>query len=292
MTQIAANGITLEYDMFGATGAEPVLLISGLGVQMTRWTVPFCTMLAAEGFRVIRFDNRDAGLSTRLDGVPVPDLGAFARGERPAVPYTLHDMAADALGLLDALGIGRAHVAGRSMGGMIAQILAARHPGRVLSLTTIMSSTGNPALPASPAAMAVLMRPAPDPARDRDGYLDHGVAVARALASPGSPFDEAAQRAQALAELQRAYNPAGFGRQIAAIAATGDLRPLLKDVAAPTLVIHGAGDPLIPPACGRDIAANIAGARLTMIDGMGHDLPHAVYPAVIEAFTRAAGRPR
>lgn len=275
--------IHIAHDIAGAPDAEPLLLISGLGVQMIRWTDDFCMALAGHGFRVIRFDNRDAGLSTHLAGAPVPDMAALMRGQVDQVPYTLHDMADDALGLLDRLGIGRAHVAGRSMGGMIAQILAARYPDRVASLTAIMSSTGNPALPPpAPQAMAALTRPAPDPRVDRDGYLDHAVAAARAIASPGFPFDPAAHRALALAELGRGYNPAGFGRQIAAIAATGDLRPLSRTIAAPTLVIHGSDDPLIPPACGRDIAATIPGARLMLVDGMGHDLPPGLYQAVAE----------
>ncbi len=288
--------IHIAHDITGPIDGAPLLLIAGLGVQMIRWTDEFCGRLAAMGFRVIRCDNRDAGRSTPLAGAPVPAMADLARGRFGAVPYTLHDMAADALGLLDRLGIGRAHVAGRSMGGMIAQILAARHPDRVASLTAIMSSTGNPALPPpTPQAMAALTRPGPDPRVDRDGYLDHAVAAARAIASPGFPFDPAAHRALALAELERGYNPAGFGRQIAAIAATGDLRPLSRTIAAPTLVIHGSDDPLVPPACGRDIAATIPGARLMLVDGMGHDLPPALYPAVagaIAELTRAGGRPR
>lgn len=290
------KAIHIAHDITGPADGEPLLLIAGLGVQMIRWTDEFCALLAGRGFRVIRCDNRDAGRSTRLDGAPVPAMADLARGQFGDVAYTLHDMAADALGLLDRLGIARAHVAGRSMGGMIAQILAARHPDRVASLTAIMSSTGNPALPPpAPQAMAALTRPAPDPRVDRDGYLDHAVAAARAIASPGFPFDPAAHRALALAELGRGYNPVGFGRQIAAIAATGDLRPLSRTITAPTLIIHGADDPLIPPACGRDIAATIPGARLMVIDGMGHDLPPALYPAVavaIAELTRAGGRPR
>ncbi len=282
------SDITIFHDSFGPADGDPLLLISGLGVQMIRWTDPFCARLAGRGFRVIRCDNRDAGLSTHLDDAPVPDMAALMRGQVDAVPYTLHDMAADAVGLLDRLGIERAHVAGRSMGGMIAQILAAKHPRRIASLTAIMSSTGNPALPPpAPAAMAMLTRPAPDPRRDRDGFLDHATAVAQAIGS--RPFDAGAARAQAEAELDRAYNPAGFGRQIAAIAATGDLRPLIRTIAAPTLVVHGADDPLVPPDCGRDIVANIPGARLMLIDGMGHDLPPAVHRIVADAIAGREG---
>lgn len=284
MPQLHANGLTLDYDSIG--DGEPILLIAGLGVPMIRWAVPFCELLAVQGFRVIRFDNRDVGLSTHLHGAPVPDFAALAeavaRGERPAVAYTLDDMAVDTVGLLDALGIDRAHLVGRSMGGMIAQLVAATHPHRVLSLAAIMSSTGNPALPqAAPQVMAALARPAPDPAADEAGFLDHSVAFARLIASP--PFDEAVHRAQALAEARRAYDPAGFARQIAAIAATGDLRPRLAGITAPTLVVHGADDPLVPPAAGRDIAATVPGAELTIIDGMGHDLPPALHGPVADA---------
>lgn len=288
MPRIQANGIAIAHDCFGPAEAEPILVISGLGVQMIRWTVPFCALLAERGFRVIRFDNRDAGLSSRFDGAPVPNLAmvadAVAHGRRPDVPYTLHDMAADAVGLLDALGIARAHLVGRSMGGMVAQLIAARYPDRALSLTAIMSSTGNPALPPPmPAVMALLIRPAPDPEDDEAGFLAHSLALARAIAGPAHPFDARAHREQTLAELRRAHNPNGFGRQIAAIAATGDLRPDLKAVAVPTLVIHGADDPLVPPACGRDIARNIPGARLMIVDGMGHALPPELYGTVVDA---------
>ncbi len=292
MSYAMINGITIAYDCIGTSTGEPLLLASGLGVQMIRWKDDFCALLAAQGFRVIRFDNRDAGLSTHLDDAPPPDMAALMAGQRIAVPYTLYDMANDALGLLDHLGIARAHVAGRSMGGMIAQILAAVHPGRIASLTSIMSSTGNPELPPGQAGMAALMRPPPDPRLDRPGYFDHAVAVARAIGSRAPLFDEAAARAQAKAELDRAYNPGGFARQIAAIAAAGDRRPLLRTITAPTLVIHGTDDPLVPPECGRDTAANIPGARLMLIDGMGHDLPPALHQPVAAAITRAAGHPR
>ncbi|WP_343715932.1 alpha/beta fold hydrolase [Inquilinus sp.] len=286
MPQVRANGLTLEYDSVGEGPA--ILLVSGLGVPMTRWAEPFCERLAGQGFRVIRFDNRDVGLSTHLHGAPVPDFAALAaavaRGERPAVPYTLDDMAADTVGLFDALGIERAHLAGRSMGGMIAQLVAAGHPHRVLSLAAIMSSTGNPALPqAAPTVMAALARPAPDPAADEAGFLAHSAAFARLIAGPGFPFDEAAHRAQALAEARQSRDPAGFARQIAAIAATGDLRPRLARITAPTLVVHGADDPLVPPAAGRDIAANIPGTELMIIDGMGHDLPPPLHGPVADA---------
>jgi pimeloyl-ACP methyl ester carboxylesterase len=295
MPSARANGITIEYDSFGLEGCESILLISGLGMQMIRWAVSFCELLAEQGYRVIRFDNRDAGLSTHFTDSPTPDFAAIARavaqGQRPAVPYTLHDMAEDLIGLLDALSIDRAHLVGRSMGGMIAQLVASEHPHRTLSLTSIMSSTGNPDMPsATSEVMAMLTQPAPHPSKDETGFLAHSVAFARMISSPGYPFDEAIQRGRILAEVRRAYNPAGFGRQIAAIAATGDLRARLATIAIPTLVVHGSDDPLIPVACGKDTAANIKGADLMIIEGMGHDLPPALYETVAAAIVRNTRR--
>jgi pimeloyl-ACP methyl ester carboxylesterase len=295
MPKAHVNGIIIEHDSFGSEDAEPMLLISGLGVQMTRWTAPFCQLLAAQRFHVIRFDNRDVGLSTHFADTPAPDLaavtGALARGERPGVPYTLDDMADDAVGLLKALGIEQAHIVGRSMGGMIAQIVASDHPERALTLTSIMSTSGNPGLPpSSPEAMAVLMQRAPHPSQDEKGFLDHSVRAARILGSPGFPFDEVAQRAQALSEAKRAYDPAGFGRQIAAIIATGDRRARLNTIAVPTLVLHGAADPLVPLAGGEDTAANITGAELRVIEGMGHEIPPGLYESLALAIADNARR--
>jgi pimeloyl-ACP methyl ester carboxylesterase len=208
-------------------------------------------------------------------------------GERPAVPYALEDLAADAISLLDYLSIDRAHVVGRSMGGMIAQIMASEYPDRVLSLTSIMSSTGNPALPqAAPDAMAMMMRPAPNPAADEAGFLEHRIAFARRIAGTGQPFDEDAHRLLILEETRRAYDPAGAARQIAAIAAGGDRRARLANIGVPTLVIHGAEDPLFPPACGKDTADSIPGADLLVIEGMGHDLPPELYGTLIKAIDR------
>ena len=297
MPKTEANGVAIEYDSFGSEDAEPVLLIAGLGAQMIGWTAPFCETLAAKGFRVIRFDNRDVGLSTHFSDAPVPVLAAVAaaraRGERPDVPYTLYDMADDAVGLLDALGIERAHIVGRSMGGMIAQLVASEHPQRTLTLTSIISTSGNPGLPPStPEAMAVLTQRPPDPSQDEAGFLDHTVRAARVLASPGFPFDEAAQRAQALAAAKRAYDPAGFGRQFAAIVATGDRRARLNAIAAPTLVAHGDADPLIPLAGGEDTAANIPGAELRVLEGMGHEIPPGLYQTLAEVIAGNAGRAR
>lgn len=288
-----ANGIQLAYESFGDEGDEAILLIAGLGTQMIRWPVPFCAMLAGRGYRVIRFDNRDTGLSTHFRECASPNFvelaDALMAGRRPDVPYTLDDMAADAIGLLDFLSIARAHVVGRSMGGMIAQILASEYPGRVLSLTSIMSSTGNPALPqAAPDVMAMMMRPAPDPVSDEAGYIEQAVSFAGRIAGTSPAFDTEAHRRLIREENQRAYVPGGTGRQIAAMAVAGDRRARLATIASPTLVIHGSDDPLILPACGRDTAASIPKAELMTIDGMGHDLPAALFGTVIEAIDRTA----
>jgi pimeloyl-ACP methyl ester carboxylesterase len=200
-------------------------------------------------------------------------------------------MANDAVGLLDALRIERAHLVGRSMGGMIGQLLASAHPERVLSLVSIMSSTGNRALPqASPAVMAAMTSPAPDPLTDEQAYVAHCVAFARLVAGRGYPFDESAQRDQALAEVRRAYNPAGFWRHVAAIAASGDLRPRLGNIIAPTLVLHGADDPLVPPEAGKDTADNIKGAELRIVEGMGHALPPGLLRFAASAIAQNARR--
>jgi pimeloyl-ACP methyl ester carboxylesterase len=293
MNIVKANGVELAFDSFGKESDEAILLIAGLGTQMIRWTVPFCERLAARGYRVIRFDNRDVGCSTHFSQWAPPDFGALAAalmaGQRPDVPYTLHDMAEDAIGLLDALSIAQANVVGRSMGGMIAQIMASEHSEQVLSLTSIMSSTGNPALPqAAPDVMAMMTRPAPDPISDQAGFLSHGLAFARRIAGTGYPFDEEAHRALVLEEVQRAYDPGGTGRQIAAMAITGDRRSRLATITIPTLVVHGADDPLILPACGRDTASSIPGAEFMLFDGMGHDLPPALYGMVVEAIHQMA----
>ncbi len=289
------NGISLAWESFGSVADEAMLLISGLGTQMTRWTDDFCRLIAAEGYCVVRFDNRDVGLSTHLIDEGPPDFAALAAsvqaGRAPEVPYTLADMAADAIGLLGALGIRRAHIVGRSMGGMIAQLVAASSDDCTASLTTIMSSTGNPALPAAdPDIMALLTSPSPDPARDEAAFIEHGLAFARRIGSPGYPLDLAAFRTQLLADARRAHDPGGVARQIGAIAATGDLRPLLGQIRVPTLAIHGTDDPLIPSAGSEDIARNVAGADLMLIEGMGHDLPPGLHATLVEAIVRNARR--
>ncbi|WP_206244816.1 alpha/beta fold hydrolase [Novosphingobium terrae] len=284
--------LALAYDSFGDSDAPALLLIAGLGTQMIRWTEPFCNTLAACGLHVIRFDNRDSGLSTHSDA-PAPDVAAMMAGRPISLPYRLTDMAQDAIGLLDALGIAQAHVVGRSMGGMIAQIIASLWPQRVLSLTSIMASSGNPALPPpAPEVMAMLMGPSPDPRQDEAGFLAHRLAFARKIASPTLPFDETGHRALALAELHRGWQPGATTRQMAAIAMDGDRRPRLAAITAPALVIHGSADPLFPLPHGQDTAGAIPHARFMPLEGMGHDLPPPFHAAVIEAITQTCRQTR
>jgi pimeloyl-ACP methyl ester carboxylesterase len=291
MPRARANGIELAYETFGAKGAPPLLLVMGLGSQMLLWPEEFCEALAGRGFCVIRFDNRDVGLSSRIDEAGMPDVGAIVAAlmqGRPvtSAPYLLSDMADDTAGLLGALGLPGAHVVGASMGGMIAQTLAIRHPGRVRSLTSIMSTTGDPALPpARPEAMAVLMTPAPT---GREAYLEYSVHVWRTIGSPGFPFDEKGVRQTAERVFERGIHPAGVARQLVAILASGSRKKALAGVRAPTLVIHGAADPLIPVEGGRDTAASVPGAELLVIEGMGHDLPRGAWPRLLDAISRHA----
>ena len=293
MPKVPANGIEIEYETFGPEGGEPLLLIMGLGQQLTRWPVSLIDSLVGEGFRVIRFDNRDIGLSTWFDDVATPDLptvfGALVGGKDPGAPYLLGDMADDAAGLLDALGVARAHVAGVSMGGMIGQTLAARHPEKVLSLVSVMSTTGNPALPpATPEAQAVLFsRPA---ATDLESLTEHALKTQVAIQSPAWPVNPETERPLLRAGIQRAYRPMGVLRQMIAVIASGDRREALKTITAPTVVLHGADDPLVPVDGGKDTAATIPGAELRIVDGMGHDLPESVRGAFVDAVKTAAAR--
>lgn len=294
MAQIKANGIALEYEIVG-DGAETILLIMGLGAQMTRWPVAFRQMLAERGYRVISFDNRDIGLSEKFEAAGLPDIpsiiGALMAGQEPKVAYTLTEMAADAVGLMDALAIERAHIVGASMGGMIAQLVAADYPDRTLSLTSIMSTTGARDLPpAKPEAMAVLNERGPDPMTDLEGFLDHSVRSARTIGSPGYPFDETVQRERSLADFKRSFYPAGFARQYAGVVASPDRRAKLAGVRAPTVVVHGEVDPLVPVDGGHDTAKHVPGAELRIIPGMGHDFPPALYETIVEAIVAAASR--
>jgi len=295
MTQARINGIAIEYEIEGAEQGDPLLLIMGLGAQMTRWPPELRHKLVDKGFRVIRFDNRDVGLSQKFKGAPqIADVvGALNRGAKPDIPYTLDDMAADAIGVLDHLGIKRAHIVGASMGGMIAQLMVADNPERARSLTIIFSSTGNPALPpATPEAMAVITTRAPDPNAQLDAYLDQMVKNARTIASPGYAFDEQGVREPARIDVKRCYEPLGVARQMAAVVASGDRRAKIKAISTPTVVLHGDADPLVPLEGGRDIAAAIADAELRVVPGMGHDIPAALYDVVVDAIARAAERSR
>ena len=272
------GGITLCYEDVGSADAPPLLMVAGIGQQMIAWRDERVGDLAARGLRVIRFDNRDAGLSTHLDRMP--NLSRIFAGDRCSAPYTLTDMASDAARLLDVLGIGSAHVLGVSMGGMVAQMLAADHPERVRSLTSIMSTTGERAVSeATPEAQAVLLGPRPTSA---DEAGERAVASARVIGSPGL-LDEAWLRDLGRRAYERAYDPAGFARQLAAIWASGDRTAAVRSIRAPTLVIHGALDPLIPVAGGRATAAAIDGAELLVLDEMGHDLPPALWPRIADA---------
>ncbi|MBX3024384.1 alpha/beta hydrolase [bacterium] len=292
MPIVDSNGIRLAYQEFGDPRATPMLLIMGLGAQMILWRDDFCETLAGRGYRVIRFDNRDVGESTWMDDLGMPDvlgvLGAIAARQPVQAPYLLRDMAADAAGLLAALAIDSAHVVGASMGGMIAQTLALDAPARVRSLTSIMSSTGNPDLPQPrPDAMAVLLTPPP---ADREGAIARGVEVFRTIGSPGFPFDEPEIRRLAALSYDRGFNPVGTARQLVAILASGSRVERLRELRRPTLVIHGTDDPLVPFAAGQDTASAVPGARLLAIEGMGHDMPRPVWPRMIDAICELAER--
>lgn len=283
MPRARANGIEIEYETDGAPGDRPLLLVRGLGTQLIQWHPGFRRQLAQAGHYLVVFDNRDVGRSTHFSAAGTPDLaaviGALRAGEPPPVPYRLDDMADDVVGLMDALGIERAHVAGISMGGMITQHVACRHPDRVLGISSIMSSTGNPALPtARPEVIEQLMKPAPP---ERAAYVDHFVAGARVFGSPGFPTPEAELRELGGRCFDRAFDPAGVARQLAAVQAAGDRREALRKLSTPTLVIHGRDDPLLPMECGVDTAENIPGAALELIDGMGHDVPEPLFERLV-----------
>jgi pimeloyl-ACP methyl ester carboxylesterase len=278
------NGVELCHETFGDTGGRPLLLVMGLGAPMIWWDEEFCESLVAQGFYVIRFDNRDAGRSSRMHGRANLAQAYLLR----SAPYSLADMAADAVGLLDALGIPAAHVAGASMGGMIAQTLAFRYPSRVLSLTSIMSSTGGRLVGRpSPKAMSMLLGARP---QDRAEYVELAVRTFRLIGSPGYPFDEARMRERAERTFDRGVHPGGTVRQLAAIMADRDRAPRLRKVRVPALVVHGSRDPLVHVSGGRATARAIPGADLDIVPGMGHDLPRAVWPRVVAGITRVADR--
>lgn len=274
------NGIEIAYETFGTKGDVPVLMIMGLSSQMILWEDAFCLMLAGKGFHVVRFDNRDVGLSTKLSSMGMPHIQALLMGKLTPVPYTLLDMAKDSIGLLDALGVERAHVIGASMGGMIGQEMAISYPGRIRSLTSIMSTTGNPLLPPpSKEALEILFRPIPTAA---EPYVDYFRAVWRILSGKSYPIDDATATRLGEETFRRGVEPAGNARQLAAILASGSRKEKLASVKSPSLVIHGTEDPLVPLACGIDTAESISGARLKILDGMGHFLPKELWKDIID----------
>jgi pimeloyl-ACP methyl ester carboxylesterase len=281
MTSIAANGIDIEYDASGNPSDPPLLLVMGLGAQLIAWDDEFVRELVSRGFYVIRFDNRDQGLSTGFDEAGVPDVAAaLTTGRLPEPVYLLSDMADDAAGLLDALGIPRAHVCGASMGGMIAQSLVIHNPAKVLTLVSIMSTTGDPSVGTPhPEALAVLMQPAQT---DRDAVIESAVKAWAVIGSPGFRRDDERVRAAAAAAFDRAFHPEGTARQLVAIVSSPDRTAALGAVTCPTLVVHGEADPLVDPSGGRATADAIPGAELWTIPGMGHDLPPELFAPVAD----------
>lgn len=288
MSGVIANGIHLEYETFGNPSGRPLLLIIGLGAQMIHWDDDLCQDLAERGHYVIRYDNRDVGLSAKFEEAGVPDLmetfGKLMQGEKIKPPYTLQDMADDALGLLDAIGIRKAHICGMSMGGMIAQTFAIRHPSRVRSLISIYSTTGNPEVPQpKPEVTGLLIAPPP---RERGACIEHMLGVFKTIAGPGFPVDEQWTRKIMAESYDRCFYPQGMVRQLVAILTQENRVPALAKIAVPTLIIHGTDDPLVPVEGGKDTARAIPGAQLMLIEGMGHDLPHGgAWPRIIEAIT-------
>lgn len=277
MARLKANGIDIEYDTFGEATADPILLIMGLGTQMIAWRPDFCNALADCGHFVVRFDNRDVGLSTKLDGVKAPGPLRFLLhrwfGWSVSAPYTLDEMAADAIGVLDALDIDEAHVVGASMGGMIGQIMAASHPDRVKTLTSIMSSSGDPNLPGAKREILKQLFVGRPESSEREDLIDYSLRSFRLLLSPGYPRTDQELEELIVESIERSYYPQGVSRQVAAVIADGSRVKRLATITAPTLVIHGKEDPLIPPQGGFSTALHIRGAKLELIDGMGHDLP-------------------
>jgi pimeloyl-ACP methyl ester carboxylesterase len=282
------DDVEICFETFGGADDPAMLLVMGLGTQMIAWPEEFCRRLADRGFFVIRYDNRDVGRSTHLRQHRPPTIRQLLLRDKRAARYSLADMADDGIRLLDNLGIERAHVVGASMGGMIAQTMAARHPDRVLSLGSIMSNTGHrwkgtPGLRVYP----IFVR---RPASNRDGAVESFVSVFKLIGSPGFPFDEDETRKAAELSYERGYNPAGTGRQLAAILAAGDRTDQLRGIKAPTVVIHGTKDRMVRPSGGRATAAAIPGAELVMIEGMGHDFPRAAWDRMIDAIVDNARR--
>ncbi|HWH84808.1 MAG TPA: alpha/beta hydrolase [Burkholderiaceae bacterium] len=292
--QIAANGLAFEVEDHGPASGEPLLLVMGLGMQLVAWHPDFVAMLVARGFRVIRFDNRDIGLSQRLDHLGVPNLAIdslrYAVGMKVPAPYTVADMADDTAALIAALGLEAAHICGASMGGMIAQQLAVRHPKRVKSLTLIMTSSGARRLPGPTLKVRSALISRPADARHPDSVIAHYVRLYKLIGSPGYPATDAYLHERMGLAVRRSYRPQGAARQMVAIAADGDRSALLARITVPTQIVHGQADPLVPVAAAHDLKAKIDGAQLDLISGMGHDLPHELWPRFVSAIATAAGR--
>jgi pimeloyl-ACP methyl ester carboxylesterase len=285
---ISANGIELCCQEMGDADGEPLLLAMGLGMQMIAWNEDFCALLAERGFRVVRFDNRDIGRSTKIDSVGMPKRLDLIAGRRASAPYLLRDMAADTIGLMDQLDVDAAHLVGVSMGGMIVQTAAIEYPERVRSLVSMMSTTGSRwiGLP-SRRAMAVLLGPPP---RGREAAIARALKTFSVVGSPGYPFEEERVRDVAGRSYDRGHSGAGVVRQLHAVTASGDRTQALRGVRAPTTVIHGNRDPLVRPAGGRATARAIPNARLKTIDGMGHDMPRQLWPLFVEEIAANAAR--
>jgi pimeloyl-ACP methyl ester carboxylesterase len=292
--QLLANGLRLEVEEHGSAAGEPLLLIMGLGMQLLGWPEGLVASLVERGFRVIRFDNRDIGLSQSFDAAGIPNLAVDSLrhvfGFRIKSPYTLADMAADSIGVLDALGISRAHVCGASMGGMIAQHLAASAPERVKSLTLMMTSSGARRLPGPTLKVrsAMISRP-PDP-QTVPNIVEHYVRLYALIGSPAFPSPADELRTRFTTSIRRSYRPAGTARQMVAIGADGDRSPMLAAIRAPTQIIHGVADPLVPVAAGHDLKAKVASSEIDLIDGMGHDLPAPLWPRFVAGIASAAAR--
>jgi pimeloyl-ACP methyl ester carboxylesterase len=292
MASINAKHGSIEYEVEGRDTAEPLVLLSGLGAQLVRWSPVLRKSLVDRGFRVFRLDNRDVGLSARYDSAGTPDLAvvaaAVAKGEPPPLPYTLDDMAADVVTLLDALAIERAHVVGRAMGGYIAQLFAARYPGRVRSLTLIMSSTGNPDLPGPTPEMQAMLAVRASGEQDPETMVAQGLAFAQRLSGPVYKIDPDRVRNRILLELDRGYTSGGYARQLAAIMADGDRRQRIQHIRAPTMILHGEADPLVNVAGARELAATIPGSALRTFPHMGHEIPDQLIPHVVKAICDVA----
>ncbi len=282
------NKIEICYDIIGEQNTNTIILISGLGTQMIRWTIPFCEMLADKGFRVVRFDNRDSGGSTFFANEKLPSLLELSdlvkSGECIKVQYTLFDMVEDVIELLNYLSIAKAHLVGRSMGGIIAQLIASQYPGRVLTLTSIMSTSLNPSLPLAKAdVMEMMIKPKPNYNYDREAFLSESLAFAKRISGSMFPLNDKDQLAIIEEEVFRSNNQSGLLRQLYAIISVGYKRERFETIESPTLVIHGSEDPIFLPECGKDTAISIGGSEFLLIEGMGHDIPSGLFEIIIDA---------